>query len=353
MRAIVFHAHGGPEVLTAAELPDPVAGPGQAVVRVHACAVNRLDLWVRGGLPGLRLPLPHVLGSDIAGVVESLGPGADPALTGSWLGREVVVNPGLSCGTCESCLSGWDNLCPRYRILGETAPGGYAERVLVPIANLVTKPVGLDMVHAAAAPLTFLTAWQMLVVRARIAPGQLVLIHAVGSGVGVAGLQIARLHGARVIALASSEAKLEQARALGAEFCVRSDAADWESQVRRLAPVGKRGVDVVFEHTGVATWEASLRLTKRGGTIVTCGASSGFAATTDLRQVFFRQLQILGSTMGSKAHLHGIVELLGRGALRPVVDRCFPLAEAAEAHRYLDRREQFGKVVLTVADGDA
>ncbi len=344
MRAIVFHDHGGPEVLVAAELPDPVAGPGQAVVRVHACALNRLDLWVRGGLPGLKLPRPHVLGSDIAGVVDALGPGVDAG----WLGREVVINPGLSCGTCEQCLSGWDNLCPQYKIVGETAPGGYAERVVVPAANLLPRPAGLDMVTAAAAPLTFLTAWQMLVTRAQVGPGQVVLIHAVGSGVGVAGLQIARLHGARVVALASSEAKLEQARALGAEHTIRSDAPDWEKQVRGLAPVGKRGVDVVFEHTGAATWEASLRLCRRGGTIVTCGASSGHAASTDLRQVFFRQLQILGSTMGSKAHLHRIVELLGRGALRPVVDRCFPLAAAAEAHRYLDRREQFGKVVLTV-----
>jgi NADPH:quinone reductase-like Zn-dependent oxidoreductase len=175
-----------------------------------------------------------------------------------------------------------------------------------------------------------------------------VLIHAVGSGVGVAGLQIARLHGARVIALASSEAKLARARELGAEFAVRSDDPDWEKQVRALAPVGKRGVDVVFEHTGAVTWEASLRLARRGGTIVTCGASSGHAAMTDLRQVFFRQLQVLGSTMGSKAHLHRIIELMARGALRPVVDRCFPLAEAAEAQRYLDRREQFGKVVLTL-----
>jgi NADPH:quinone reductase-like Zn-dependent oxidoreductase len=343
MRAIAFHAHGGPEVLVPAELPDPVAGPGQATVRVHACALNRLDLWVRGGLPGLRLPLPHVLGSDIAGVVETTGPGVDP----KWVGREVVVNPGLSCGTCEQCLSGWDNLCPQYRILGETAPGGYCERIAVPAQNLLDKPEALTMVDAAAAPLTFLTAWQMLVVRGRIAPGQIALIHAVGSGVGVAGLQIARLHGARVIALASSDAKLERARALGAEFTVRSDAPDWEKQVRALAPVGKRGVDLVFEHTGMATWEASLRLCKRGGTIVTCGASSGFAATTDLRQVFFRQLQVLGSTMGGKAHLHTIVALIAQGRLRPIVDRTFPLAEAAEAHRYLDRREQFGKVVLT------
>lgn len=347
MRAIVFHAHGGPEQLGLSELPDPVAGPCQAVIRVHACALNRLDLWVRGGLPGSKLPLPHVLGSDVAGVVESLGPGADR----SWLGRPVVVNPGLSCGTCSMCLSGWDNLCPSYRILGETAPGGYAERVLVPAANLIAKPENLDMVTAAAAPLTFLTAWQMLTARAQVGPGVLVLLHAVGSGVGVAGLQIARLHGARVIALASSEAKLERARALGAEFTIRSDAPDWEKQVRALAPVGKRGVDVVFEHTGMTTWEASLRLTRRGGTVVTCGASSGHAAITDLRQVFFRQLQILGSTMGSKAHLHRIIDLMARDQLRPIIDRCFPLTEAAEAQRYLDRREQFGKVVLTVGAG--
>lgn len=344
MRAIVIHAHGGAEQLRLVELPDPVAGPGQAVVRVHACALNRLDLWVRNGLPGSRLPMPHVLGSDIAGVVESLGPGVDAA----WLGREVVVNPGLSCGTCAMCLSGWDNLCPQYRILGETAPGGYCERIAVPAANLIGKPDNLDMVTAAAAPLTFLTAWQMLTVRAQVGPGLLVLIHAVGSGVGVAGLQIARLHGARVIALASSDAKLARARELGAEFTVRSDAPDWEKQVRALAPVGKRGVDVVFEHTGMSTWEASLRLARRGGTVVTCGASSGHAAVTDLRQVFFRQLQVLGSTMGSKAHLHRIVELIARGELRPIVDRRFPLADAAEAQRYLDRREQFGKVVLEV-----
>ncbi len=346
MRAIIFDHHGGPEALPLADLPEPVAGPGQALVGVRACALNRLDLWVRGGLPGMRLPLPHVLGNDIAGVVEAVGPGVDAG----WVGREVVINPGLSCGTCESCLSGWDNLCPQYRILGETAPGGYCERIAVPAANLLAKPAGLDMIHAAAVPLTFLTAWQMLTIRARVAPGQVVLIHAVGSGVGVAGLQIARLHGARVVALASSDAKLERARELGAEATIRSDDGEWERQVRALPFVGKRGVDVVFEHTGVATWEASLRLCRRGGTVVTCGASSGFAATTDLRQVFFRQLQVLGSTMGSKAHLHRVVELVGRGALRPIVDRSFPLAQAAAAHPYLDRREQFGKVVLTLED---
>lgn len=344
MRAVVIHQPGAPEALQLADLPEPQPGPGQALVAVRACALNRLDLWVRAGLPGLKLRFPHVLGSDIAGVVAAVGPGVDA----SWVGREVVVNPGVSCGQCEACLSGWDNLCPRYAILGEHVGGGYCERLAVPAANLLPKPAGLSLVEAAAVPLTFLTAWQMLTVRAQVQPGQTVLIHAVGSGVGVAGLQIARLHGARVIALASREDKLARARELGAEATVLSSAADWEQQVRALPMVGKRGVDVVFEHTGAATWDASLRLCRRGGVVVTCGASSGHAATTDLRQVFFRQLQVLGSTMGSKAHLYRIVDLVARGALRPVVDRTFPLAHAAEAHRYLDRREQFGKVVLTV-----
>ncbi|HEY8375425.1 MAG TPA: zinc-binding dehydrogenase [Nannocystis sp.] len=344
MRAVVLRRHGDPSVLEPTDLPDPAPGPGQALVEVRACALNRLDLWVRGGLPGLRLPMPHLLGSDIAGVVTAVGPGVDADLVGT----EVVVNPGVSCGRCESCLSGWDNLCPRYAILGEQIPGGYCERLAVPAQNLLPKPKNLDFVAAAAFPLTFLTAWQMLVVRAQVRPGQSVLIHAVGSGVGVAGLQIARLHGARVIALASSEAKLARARELGAELTFRSDDPEWERAVRAVPWVGKRGVDVVFEHTGAATWAASLRLCRRGGVVVTCGATSGFEATTDLRQVFFRQLQVLGSTMGSKALLFPILGHVERGALRPVVDRTFPLEQAAEAHRYLDRREQFGKVVLTV-----
>lgn len=343
MRAVVLRQHGDPSVLELAELPEPEPGPGQALVEVRACAVNRLDLWVRGGLPGLRLPLPHVLGSDIAGVVVGVGPGVDR----SKLGSEVVVSPGVSCGQCESCLSGWDNLCPTYGILGEQLPGGYCERIAVPAQNLVPKPARLDFIAAAAAPLTFLTAWQMLVVRARVQPGQTVLIHAVGSGVGVAGLQIARLHGARVIALASSDAKLARARELGAEHLIRSDDPEWERHVRAVPSVSKRGVDIVFEHTGAATWESSLRLCRRGGVVVTCGATSGHAAVTDLRQVFFRQLQVLGSTMGSRALLFPILAHIERGALQPIVDRTFPLAEAEAAHRYLDRREQFGKVVLT------
>ncbi len=345
MKAIVLDEHGGPEVLRAAELPRPQAGPGEVVVEVYACALNRLDIWVRGGLPGLRLSYPHILGSDIAGVVTEVGPGVDS----SEVGREVVLNPGLGCGRCSACLGGWDNLCPSYRILGENTNGGYAEALAVPAANLVDKPARLSMIEAAAFPLTFLTAWQMLVERARVTPGETVLIHAAGSGVGSAGLQIAKLHGARVIALASTDAKLDRARELGADACVRSSDPDWPRQVRALPLLnGQRGVDIVFEHVGQSTWAQSIKLCRRGGRLVTCGASSGWDAQTDLRQVFFRQIQILGSTMGSKAHMFRVAQLIQEGRLHPVVDRVFPLASAAEAHRYLDRREQFGKVVLSV-----
>ncbi len=346
MQAVILEQHGGPEVLQLRTRPAPRPKPGEVVVEVHACALNRLDIWVRGGLPNLHVDYPHILGSDVAGVVAELGEGVEPAL----LGREVVLNPGVSCGRCEACLSGWDNLCPEYRILGENTAGGYAERIAVPVANLVDKPQNLTMIEAAAVPLTFLTAWQMLVVRAAIAPGETVLIHAAGSGVGSAGLQIAKLFGARVIALASSDAKLAKARELGADATIRSDADDWPKQVRALAGVGRRGVDVVFEHVGQATWERSIKLCRAGGRVVTCGASSGWDARTDLRHVFFRQIQILGSTMGSKASLVRIAALVGEGKLRPVVDRVFSLAEAAQAHRYLDRREQFGKVVLAVRE---
>jgi NADPH:quinone reductase-like Zn-dependent oxidoreductase len=307
--------------------------------------LNRLDLAVRGGLPNVKVPFPHVLGSDVAGQVSHVGPGVDPA----WQGRAVVLNPGVSCGTCEACLGGRDNLCRSYRILGENTRGGYAEAVVVPAANLLPRPAGLDAVRAAAIPLVFLTAWQMLVERARIVPGESVLIHAVGSGVGSAALQIAKLFGAQVVALASSEAKLETARRRGADACVSTADEAWPERVRAVPFVGKRGVDVVVEHVGRSTWDASLKLACRGGRIVTCGATSGWDATTDLRHVFFRQLQILGSTMGSKSVLHRVLALVEQGKLAPEVDRTFPLAEAEAAHRYLDRREQYGKVVLTIS----
>jgi NADPH:quinone reductase-like Zn-dependent oxidoreductase len=344
MQAVVFHAHGSADVLVEATLPDPVPAPGQARVEVHACALNRLDLAVRRGLPGLRVALPHVLGSDVAGVVDAVGPGVDAGL----VGREVVLNPGWSCGRCAACLSGRDNLCREYAILGEHVPGGYAQRVCVPAANLLAKPPRLSMIEAAAVPLTFLTAWQMLVRRADLRPGQTVLLHAAGSGVGTAGLQIARLLGGRVVALAGSDAKLARAREHGAEATVCSAAPDWPAQVRAIPWVGKRGVDVVFEHVGASTWSRSIELCTRGGRIVTCGATSGHEAVTDLRHVFYRQIQILGSTMGSKADLFPVLDLVARGILSPVIDRVFPLGHAPRAHEHLEARAQYGKVVLEV-----
>lgn len=353
---MVTDEHGGPEQIVQREVSTPAPGPLEVLVEVRACALNRLDIWVRNGLPGARLEYPHRLGSDIAGVVVALGPGVDE----KQLGREVVLNPGWGCGQCERCLSGWDNLCHRYQILGETTQGGYAQFVRVPVANLVDKPARLDWVSAAAFPLTFLTAWQMLTVRASVGPGDLVLVHAAGSGVGSAAIQIAKLHGATVVALASTRDKLDKATRLGADFtvvCPRattapSDKPDWEREVRKLPPVGKRGFDIVFEHVGESTWPSSLRLCRKGGVVVTCGASSGWNASTDLRHVFFRQLQILGSTMASREHLHRIARLVEAGRLEPIVDRVFALEDAADAHRYLDTRTQFGKVVLRVGDED-
>ncbi|MBI2895854.1 MAG: zinc-binding dehydrogenase [Deltaproteobacteria bacterium] len=338
MRAVVLREHGGVDVLQEEEIETPHAGPGEVRVRVHACALNRLDLWVRAGLPGLRLAYPHRLGSDVAGVVDEVGPGAPDSLAGS----RVLVNPGLSCGRCRECLRGDDNLCASYRILGEHVSGGYAEWVTIPVQNVLPYPEGLGWEQAAAVPLVFLTAWQMLVRRARVRPGDWVVVHAAGSGVGSAAIQIAKLFGATVVATASSPAKLEQARALGADHVSSYDQL--VDVVRRLT--GKRGVDVVVEHTGKATWESSLRVLRWGGTLVTCGATSGHEAQTDLRHVFYRQLSILGSTMGSKADLHDLLPHVASGRLRPVVDRTYPLSEARQAHLRLESREQFGKVVL-------
>jgi NADPH:quinone reductase-like Zn-dependent oxidoreductase len=348
INAVLLHEFGDASKLSYESMPAPKAGPGHVVVDIHACALNRLDIWVRNGLPNVNVEMPHVLGSDIAGKVRSVGAGVDEAL----VGKEVILNPGTSCGRCERCLSGWDNLCPRYAILGENTRGGYAEQIAVPVANLLDKPTRLSMIEAAALPLTFLTAWQMLVERAKLAAGETVLIHAVGSGVGSAGLQIAKLHGARVIGLASTQAKLDKAKKLGADATILSSEAGWHKQVRALPYVGRTGVDVVFEHVGQSTWKQSIKLCRSGGRVVTCGASSGWDAETDLRHVFFRQIQILGSTMGSKASLFRVLELVARQELKPVVDRVFALRDAAAAHEYLDRREQFGKVVLeVVSDG--
>jgi NADPH:quinone reductase-like Zn-dependent oxidoreductase len=339
MHAIVLREHGGPEVLRAEQLPLPEPGPGEVRVRVRAVALNHLDLWVRRGGPAFRLEYPHRLGADIAGTIDAAGPGVDVAI-----GGKTVVQPGLSCGRCAACLGGKDNLCRGYRILGEHAQGGYAEHIVVPAVNLAPYPERLDFAHAAAGILPFLTAWQMVVGKARVQPGDTVLVHGAGSGIGVAAIQIAKLHGARVIATAGSAAKLERAKALGADVGVDYTTADFAAVCR--AETGKRGVDAVIEHVGGEVFAASIKAVRNGGRIVTCGATAGFHPAIDLRHVFFRQIEILGSTMGSKADLLAVLGHIAAGRLEPIVDRVLPLAQAADGHRALERREAFGKVVL-------
>jgi NADPH:quinone reductase-like Zn-dependent oxidoreductase len=338
MKAQVLYEHGGVDVLRAEELPDPTPGPREVLVRVRAVALNHLDLWVRGGLPGLKLAYPHRLGSDIAGEIVALGPGA----SGVEVGQKVLLNPGLSCGHCRECLSGRDNLCARYRIIGESAQGGYSEFFAAPVENVLPFPQKLSFAEAATLPLTFLTAWQMLVLKAQVKPGETVLVLGASSGVGVAAIQIAKLFRARVIAASSTEAKRARALALGADEAVPTDR--FFAETRRLTD--KRGVDIVVEHVGQETWESSLKILVPGGRLVTCGATSGFEAKTDLRYVFFRQAQILGSTMGPKGSLFDILSHVEAGRLKPVLDRAMPLADAREAHRALEAKEQFGKIVL-------
>lgn len=341
MKATVFHEHGGPEVLRYTDIAEPRARANEVLVEVRACGVNHLDVWVRGGLPGIEIPLPHVLGNDIAGVVREVGAVVD------WVrpGDEVMLQPGVSCGHCRACLGGADNLCPQYDILGYRRDGGYAELVAAPAVNITPKPKSLSWEEAAALPLVTLTAWHMLVTRARVEPGEDVLIQAAGSGVGSIGIQVARLRGARVIATASTDEKLEKARALGADEVVNYTREDWPKEVRRLTE-GK-GVEVVFEHTGAATWRGSIETLARGGRLVTCGATSGFSARTDIRQLFYRHLTFLGSFMGSKAELLDAMKFIERGQIRAVVDRTLPLAEAPRAHGLMQDRAQFGKLVLT------
>jgi NADPH:quinone reductase-like Zn-dependent oxidoreductase len=341
MKAVTLRSHGGPEVLRVEELPEPEAGPGEVRVAIGAVALNHVDVFVRRGLPHLKLEYPFLLGADVAGTIDQLGPGAK----GFSVGDPVVVNPVFSCMRCRECLSGQDNLCRWFQLMGEDRPGGYAQKMVVPTTNVVPRPASLDAIHGAAVPVTFLTAWQMLTRKAPVRPGDDVLIMAAGSGVGSAAVQIAKLHGARVIATASTDEKLEKARALGADELIKHATQDLTAEVKRLT--GKRGADIIFEHVGAAVWSQLILAVRKGGRIVTCGATSGYEAKTDLRHVYFRQIEILGSTMGPKGDLFPILQHVAAGRLKPVVDRVLPLEEAQAAHRLLEDRAQFGKIVLT------
>ncbi|MCB9879001.1 MAG: zinc-binding dehydrogenase [Planctomycetes bacterium] len=342
MRCVVVREHGGVEKLRLEERAMPTPGPGQVRVRMLAVGLNHLDTWVRRGVPGHTFPLPLVMSSDGCGVIDALGPGA----AGCREGDEVVVLPGVSCGACEACQSGVDNLCRSYHILGESCDGTAADYVCVPVANVAPKPLRLSVAEAAAVPLVFQTAWNMLVRRAELRAGETVLVHAGLSGVGAAAVQIARALGAQVIATAGGEAKCERVRALGAHHCIDYTAGDFVGAVKQLT--GKAGVQVVFEHVGAATFAGSIKCLARGGRLVTCGATTGGNVELSLHQVFFKSLSILGSTMGSKGDLRAVLRMFELGTFRAVVDRTLPLADVATAHTLLESRAAMGKVVLTV-----
>ena len=341
MKAVLFHEHGGADRLRLEEVPDPSPGPREAVVRVKACGLNRLDLFVREGKLPIPIPLPHILGAEMAGEVLSLGPEAD----GFAKGDRVAVLCRIGCGRCEFCRAGEVNLCLESHSLGIDLPGGYAELAAVPVSNLLLLPEGVSYLDAGGASLSALTAWHMLVGRAKVRPGEVVLILAAGSGVGSAAVQIAKALGARVIATAGGEEKAERARALGADEVIDHRAKDLLKEVRRLTE--RRGVDVVFEHIGAETFSRSLEALARNGRLVTCGAHTGSRVEIDLWRLFAKQISIIGSYYGTRQELQEVLGMMALGRLRTIVHETYPLSGAADAHRLMEARGQFGKLILT------
>jgi len=339
MKAVRIHQFGEPEVLMYEDVPDPRPRQDQVLVRVRACALNHLDVWVRKGLPGVKLP--HILGSDVAGEVVEAG----EYVRGFKAGQRVLLAPMHYCGHCEKCVAGLQNQCREFTALGNAVDGGNCELIAVPAANVIPIPDSLDFNQAASVPLVFVTAWHMLVGRAAIRPGQTVLVLGASSGVGIAAIQIAKLFHCRVITTAGDEAKLEKGRVLGADYGINHYRQKISEEVRKIT--NKEGVDIVLEHVGAATWDESVRSLKNAGTLVTCGATTGPNVGIDLRHLFARQLTLLGSYMGTMAELHEVLRHVFSGRLKPVVDRVFPLQEIRAAHEYLEKSQMFGKVVVT------
>lgn len=343
MKAIILKGFGGPENLELATVPDPVPGPGEVLLKVRACALNHLDLWIRAGLPASKVKVPHILGCDVAGEVAALGAGAGEIA----LGSRFAVHPGRSCGRCDACRDGRDPDCPAYGIIGAYGglTGGYAELLAVPVEHVLPIPDAMSFTDAAAAPLTFLTAWHMLMTLAQIKPGETVLVVGAGAGVATAAIQIAKFAGARVIATSTSKEKLGRARSLGADEAIQHPPEELARAVRRLTK--GRMADAVFEHVGMNVLAEALKCLRPSGRLVTCGATAGPMAEIDMRYVFSRQLKIMGSKMGNLAEMRAVWALVADGRLKPVVDRTFPLEAARSAHEYLEAKGQFGKVVLT------
>jgi NADPH:quinone reductase-like Zn-dependent oxidoreductase len=338
MKAVRIHEFGGPEVLRYEDVQDPTPRKDQVLIRVKACAMNHLDLWVRKGLPGVKLP--HILGSDIAGEIVEVG----EYVTGFKPGQRVLLAPMSFCNCCAKCVAGLQNQCPEFTVLGNCVDGGNCELIAVPAVNVIAIPDSLDFNQAASVPLVFLTAWHMLVGRAGIRLGQTLLVLGASSGVGIAAIQIAKLFHARVITTAGDEKKLERARALGADHGINHYQQKISDEVRKIT--NKEGVDIVVEHVGAATWDESVKSLKPGGTVVTCGATTGPNVGIELRFVYSRQLSILGSYMGTMGELYDVLGHVFAGRLKPVVDRTFPLKDIRAAHEYMEKSQMFGKIVL-------
>ncbi|MCP4896196.1 MAG: zinc-binding dehydrogenase [bacterium] len=339
MQAIYFKEHGGLDKLKYGRRSRPEPGPGWVRIALRASALNHLDLFVLGGLPGVPINLPHVGGADGVGTIDAVGQG----VVGVEVDEPVVFDPGISCGDCEFCLRGEHSLCIRFGLVGEHCEGTFAEYAVVPASGLAAKPSHLNWEEAAAFPLTFITSWRMLVSRGCLGPGETVLIHGIGGGVALACLQIAKAMGARVYVTSSSASKLERALELGADAAFES-GSEVVKDVRKATQ--KRGVDLVVDSVGAATWSQSIRSAAKGGRIVTCGATSGPNPEEEVRLVFWNQLTILGSTMGSRSDWRRMVEFLCVAELRPVVDSVLDLEQGADAYRRLQDGAQFGKIVL-------
>ena len=340
MKAARIHSHGGPDVLIYEDAPEPRIKANEILLRVHACALNHLDLWVRAGIPGMKVPLPMSLGSDIAGDVVEVGELCERITPG----QRVLLSPGLSCRQCIKCVSGRDNECRSYRLFGTTVEGGNRELMQAPEYAAIPIPSDLSYEDAAASPLVFVTAWHMLFARAALEPGEDVLILAASSGVGQAAMQLAKLFQCRVITTAGGEEKMERAKALGADYVIDHYRQDIAAEVKRITH--RRGVDVVVEHVGAATWPKSVESLAPAGRVVTCGATTGYDVKLDLRFLFSRQQSLLGSFMGTMGELHRVLQFVFRKQVRPVIDSVLPLSEIRAAHERIEKKEQFGKVVL-------
>lgn len=342
MKAILFHSHGGPEVLKFADLPEPSPQPGEVLIRLRAAALNRVDLFVRTGWKGLKLEYPHIPGADGAGEIVALGEG----VSGFEIGERVVINANLGCGECEECRDGRDNLCRNWHLLGETTRGTYCESISLPVRQLHKIPNGFDYHKAAAAALVYQTAWHSLTRRGEVKAGETVAIVGAGGGVNSASIQVAKYLGARVVVIGSSSQKLAQAEALGADILIdRSKEEDWSKAV--FLATEKRGVDVVVDNVGT-TFPLSMRTLRKGGRLLTVGNSGAPRFEIDNRFIFGKHLSILGSTMSTIAEFHEVMDLVFSGKLKPILDKTFPLPEAAFAHERLERGENFGKITLDI-----